>query len=255
MALKDWQQAQADLTSAQNDLRTVQTTLEAMRNRLRILGKTDAEIDGFQQTGKITPDSTVYAPLPGTIVQRKAGPGQYIGAGASDPVFVIGDLSTVWLLAFVRESDAPKVKVGQSIKFTVLAYPDRVFEATINYVATAIDPTSRRRTVRAPIDNSQGLLNPEMFANVAIILDEGGGPTAVIPREAVIYEGDTARIWVAVEDRALELRQVKLGQSNGRLIQVLDGVRPGERIVTRGSLFIDRLGQAMQEVAVHFGLS
>src|SRR5262245_52382390 len=241
MALKDWQQAQADLTSAQNDLRTAQTTLEAMRNRLRLVGKTDEEIDGFQKTGKITPDSTVYAPLPGTIVQRKAGPGQYIGAGASDPVFVIGDLSTVWLVAFVRETDAPKVKVGQSIRFTVLAYPDRVFEATINYVATAIDPTSRRRTVRATIDNSQGLLNPEMFANVAIILDEGGGPAAVIPREAVIYEGDTARIWVAVADRALELRQVKLGQSNGRLIQVLDGVRPGEKIVTRGSLFIDRI--------------
>jgi len=240
--LKDWQQAQADLTTAQNDLRTTQTTLEAMRNRLRILGKTDAEIDTFQKAGMITPDSTIYAPLPGTVVQRKVGPGQYISAGSSDPVFVIGDLSTVWLVAFVRESDAPKVKVGQAIKFTVLAYPDRVFEAEINYVATAIDPNSRRRLVRATIDNSQALLNPEMFASVTIVTDEGGGPTVAVPREAIIHEGDIVRVWVAVEnDRALELRQIRLGLSNGRLIQVLDGLKPGERVVTRGSLFIDRI--------------
>src|SRR5215813_7466387 len=241
MALKDWQQAQADLTSAQNDLRTVQTTLEAMRNRLRILGKTDPEIDTFQQTGAITPDSTVYAPLAGTIVQRKVGPGQYITAGSSDPVFVIGDLSTVWLVAFVRESDAPRVKVGQAVKFTVLAYPDRVFEGRINYVAAAIDPNSRRRLVRASIDNSQALLNPEMFANVTIVTDAGGGPTVAVPRGAVIHEGDVARVWVAADEQALELRQIKLGLSDGRLIQVLDGLKPGERVVTRGSLFIDRI--------------
>jgi len=241
MPLKDWQQAQADLTTAQNDLRTAQATLEAMRNRLRILGKTDPEIDTFQQTGAITPDSTVYAPLAGTIVQRKVGPGQYITAGSSDPVFVIGDLSTVWLVAFVRESDAPRVKVGQAVKFAVLAYPDRLFEARINYVAAAIDPNSRRRLVRASIDNSQALLNPEMFANVTIVTDPGGGLTVAVPSDAVIHEGDVARVWVAVDEQAIELRQIKLGLSDGRLIQVLDGVKPGERVVTRGSLFIDRI--------------
>ncbi|HLL26554.1 MAG TPA: efflux RND transporter periplasmic adaptor subunit [Xanthobacteraceae bacterium] len=245
MPLKDWQQAQADLTAAKNDLRTAETTLEAMRNRLRILGKTDAEIDTFQQSGAITPDSTVYAPLAGTIVQRKVGPGQYITAGSSDPVFVIGDLSTVWLVAFVRESDASKVKLDQTIRFTVLTYPDQVFEAKINYIATSIDPASRRLMVRATIDNSQALLKLEMFASVIIVTDEGVPMTAV-PREAVIYEGDIARAWVAVEEMAVELRTVKLGLSNGRLIQVLDGLAPGEKVVTRGSLFIDRMASGGQ---------
>jgi cobalt-zinc-cadmium efflux system membrane fusion protein len=245
IALKDLQQAQADLTTAQNDLRAAETALEAMRNRLRILGKTNEEIDTFQRAGVITPDSTVYAPLAGTIVQRKVGPGQYVGAGSSDPVFVIGDLTSVWLVAFVRETDAPKVKVGQPVKFTVLAYPDRAFEAKVNYVATAIDPGSRRRTVRATIDNSEALFNPEMFASVTIATAEGA-PSPAVPFEAVIYEGDSARVWAALDDGSIEPRRIKLGLSNGRLIQVLSGLKPGDKVITRGSLFIDRIAAGSQ---------
>lgn len=239
-SLKDWQQSQLDLTNAENDLRSAETSLEAMRGRLRILGKTDEEIDKFQKTGVMSPDSTVFSPLAGTIILRKAGPGQYVGAGSSDPVFVIGDLSTVWLAAFVRETDAPRVRDGQQIKFSVLAYPDRVFDAKINYVATAIDANSRRRLVRATIDNSQNLFNPEMFASVTIFTDEGGGPAAAVPRDAIIYEDDNARVWVTDDNKSLELREIKTGTSDGQLVQVLNGLKAGEKVVTKGSLFIDR---------------
>lgn len=247
IALKDWQEAQVNLTGAQNDVRSAEITLEAARNRLRLLGKTDAEIDAFEKTGVITPDAAVSSPLAGTIIQRKVGPGQYINAGASenDPVFLIGNISKVWLIAFIRESDAPKVKIDQMIKFTVLAYPEREFEARINYVATSMDPTSHRLMVRATIDNSEGLLKPEMFASVRIVTDEGG-PTAAVPREAVIYEGDTARVWVAREDQGVELRNIRLGLSSARTVQVLDGLEPGEKIITRGSLFIDRVAMSSQ---------
>src|SRR6266702_5774119 len=110
--LKDYQQSQANLIQAQNDLRSAQTALEASRNKLRILGFSEDDITTFRQKGGINPEITIYAPLAGTVVQRKVGPGQYVSSGASDPVYVIGDLSTVWLLAFVRESDAAKVAVG-----------------------------------------------------------------------------------------------------------------------------------------------
>jgi cobalt-zinc-cadmium efflux system membrane fusion protein len=160
-------------------------------------------------------------------------------------VFLIGNISKVWLIAFIRESDAPKVKIDQMIKFTVLAYPEREFEARINYVATSMDPTSHRLMVRATIDNSEGLLKPEMFASVRIVTDEGG-PTAAVPREAVIYEGDTARVWVAREDQGVELRNIRLGLSSARTVQVLDGLEPGEKIITRGSLFIDRVAMSSQ---------
>src|SRR5882757_4432015 len=102
--LKDYQQSQATLIQAQNDLRSTETALEAARNKLRILGLTDEAISTFQEKGSINPNTTIFSPITGTVVQRKIGPGQYVNSGASDPVFVIGDLSTVWLTAFVREA-------------------------------------------------------------------------------------------------------------------------------------------------------
>ena len=241
--LKEVQQAQGTLDAAQNDVRSAEVALEATRNRLRILGKTDQEITDFQEKGTINPATPIYAPIAGTIVQRKVGPGQYVGSGASDPVFIIGDLATVWLVAYVRETDAPLVHVGQPIYFTVLAYPDRTFPATISYVAAALDPTSRRLLVRASVDNSAGLLKPEMFASVKILTGESDIEIAV-PRDAIIYEGDTARVWVVRDDKGIELRRIKVGLTNGTMVEVLGGLAPSDRVITKGSLFIDRVASA-----------
>jgi cobalt-zinc-cadmium efflux system membrane fusion protein len=243
VALKEWQQSQNDLTAAQNDMRAAETALEAARNRLRILGRSDAEISEFQNTGHISAEIPIYAPIGGTIVARKVGPGQYVTAGSSDPVFVIGDLSTVWLVAYVRETDAAMVRVGQDVQFTVLAYPDRTFTAKLNYVAAGLDPASRRLMVRATIDNPDTLLKPEMYANVSIITARDLAGVAV-PREALIYEGSAVRVWVAHDDRTIELREIKTGLINGTMIQAVDGLRAGERVVTKGSLFIDRAASA-----------
>src|ERR1700694_5997864 len=237
--LKDYQQSQANLIQAQNDLRSSQTALEAARNKLRILGFTDEAISTFQEKRSINPNPTTSSPTAGTVVQRKVAPGQYVNSGASDPVFVIGDLSTVWLTAFVRETDASNVSVGQEVAFNVLALPGRPLTARINYVAAAIDPATRRLLVRATIDNKDGLLKPEMFANVTIY-SAGDHPAVGVPKQALIYEGNQVRVWVAHEDKTIELRQIKTGLTNGDLVEVEGNLKPGEQIVTKGSLFIDR---------------
>ena len=237
--LKDYQQTQANLIQAQNDLRSSQTALEAARNKLRILGLTDDAISTFQEKGSINRETTIFAPIAGTVVQRKIGPGQYIVAGASDPVFVIGDLSTVWLTAFVRETEASLVSVGQEITFRLLALPDRVLIGRINYVAAAIDPATRRLLVRATVDNKDGQLKPEMFATVTIYAP-GDQPSVGVPKQALIYEGDQVRVWVAHDDKSIELRQIKTGLTNGNLVEVKGNLKPGEQIITKGSLFIDR---------------
>jgi cobalt-zinc-cadmium efflux system membrane fusion protein len=237
--LKDYQQTQATLIQAQNDLRSSQTALEAARNKLRILGLTDEAISAFQDKGSINPETTIYSPISGTVVQRKIGPGQYVNAGASDPVFVIGDLSSVWLTAFVRETDASAVAVGQELTFNVLALPGRPLTARIDYVSAAIDPATRRLLVRATIDNKDGLLKPEMFANVTIY-SASDHPAIGVPKQALIYEGGQVRIWVAHEDKSIELRLIKTGLTNGDLVEVRGNLNPGEQIVTKGSLFIDR---------------
>jgi cobalt-zinc-cadmium efflux system membrane fusion protein len=237
--LKDYQQSQAVLIQAQNDARSATTALEAARNRLRILGLSDEAITAFQEKGRIDPETTIVAPIAGTVVQRKVGPGQYVTAGASDPVFVIGDLSTVWLTAFVRETDAATVSVGEDISFTLLALPGRDIAARINYVAAAIDPATRRLLVRATVDNKEGLLKPEMFANVTIY-SASDHPAVAVPKQALIYEGDQVRVWIAHDDKSIELRRIKTGLINGNLVEVTDNLKPGEKVVTKGSLFIDR---------------
>src|SRR5438034_2462416 len=159
--LKDYQQSQATLIQAQNDMRSSETAMQAARNKLRILGLIVDDIATFQEKCRINPETTVFAPIECTVVQRKIGPGQYVNAGASDPVYVIGDLSTVWMTAFVRESDCANVAIGQDVTFNVLALPGRSLSARINYFATAIDPPTRRLLVRATIDNKNGTLKPE----------------------------------------------------------------------------------------------
>jgi len=241
-SLRDFQQAQSDLVQARGDLRTAEALLEAARNRLVILGKTDAEIEAFRNSGKISPETPIHAPISGTVVGRKVGPGQFVSytsIGSIEPVFTIGDLSTVWLVAYIRESDAAKVRVGQELEFTVLSHPGRTFKAEITYVSAGLDPATRRLMVRATIDNAQRLFKPEMFANIVIFTDEGmTGPA--VARDAVIVEADGARVWVARDDMTAELRKVQTGMVSGGMIQILQGLQPGEKVITKGGIFVDR---------------
>ncbi|WP_298963304.1 efflux RND transporter periplasmic adaptor subunit [uncultured Methylobacterium sp.] len=238
VALKDWQQAQNDVIAAQSDQRAAEASLQAVKNRLRLLGKSEAEIEAFARSGAMSPETEIRAPIAGTIVQRKVGTGQYLSAG-SDPVFVIGDLSTVWLIAQVRDSEAAQIRKGQELEARVVGLPGRTFRATISYVAAALDPATRRLPVRAEIDNAEGLLRPEMFATFAILTGRAVSAPAV-PAGAVVYEGGRAHVWVERPDGAIEARGVALGLAAGGLIEVVQGLSPGERVVTRGSLFIDR---------------
>lgn len=239
--LKDWQQSQADLSSAQNDLRSAEAGLEAAQNRLKIAGFKEADIAAFAEKRQINPNTSISSPLAGTVVQRKLGSGQYIPSGSTDPAFVIGDHSTVWLTAFVRETDAYLVSVDQDVTFTVLALPGRQFRGRINYVASAFDPVSRRLPIRATVDNRNGLFRPEMFASVTLYSgSDQSEPSPSLPLSAVIFEGDNARVWVANDDLSLTMKTARTGLTHGNKVQILDGVRVGDKVVTQGALFIDR---------------
>jgi cobalt-zinc-cadmium efflux system membrane fusion protein len=239
-ALKDLEQAQSDLVTAQGDLRSAEISLAAARNRLRILGRSDEEIAQLERIDRIGAETVVSAPIDGTVIQRKVGLGQYITVGATDPVFTVGDLSTVWLVANVRESDAPKMKVGAAVEVTVLAYPGRVFNAKLAYVAPALDPNTRRLPVRAEIHNPGRELLPEMFASFRILAGDSRLMPAV-PQEAVVYEGAQARVWVArPEQKNVVSRQIEVGATTNGLVEVRKGLGVGETVVASGTLFIDR---------------
>jgi cobalt-zinc-cadmium efflux system membrane fusion protein len=229
-SLQDWQQAQSDLSGAE-------TALNATRNRLQILGKSQPEIAALEAAQSINPAATIAAPIAGVIVDRQIGPGQFLQAGGT-PVFTIADPSSVWLLANVRETDAGLVKVGQSVEVRVLAYPQRDFKARVTHVAALVDPVTHRLPVRAEIDNRDGALKPDMFANFRILTSDASESPAV-PEAAVVHEGDSAHVWVVAGD-LLAYRAIKTGRTSDALVEVLDGLKAGERIVTKGGLFIDQ---------------
>jgi cobalt-zinc-cadmium efflux system membrane fusion protein len=238
-ALKDWQQAQADLTSAQNDQKAAQIALMAAQDRLHILGQSDKIITQVAESGRTTTDLNVPAPISGFVLQRKLGLGQYLSQGATDSVFTIGNLSSVWLVANVRESDAPFVRVGQPVEVRVTAYPDKVFEAKITYVAASVDANTHRLPIRAEVANTDRLLKPEMWANFNISTSSSHKALAV-PEQAIIYEGDAARVWVADKAHAITAHEIETGITNGKYVEVISGVALGDDVLTQGSIFIDR---------------
>jgi cobalt-zinc-cadmium efflux system membrane fusion protein len=243
--LKDWQQSQVDLATAQGSFRSAQIALAAVRNRLRILGKSDADVAAIENTSdalNLSPEAMVFAPIGGIVTQRQVGLGQYINSaanGGSSPIFSIGDMTKVWLLANVHEDNAPSMRVGDPVEVHVLAFPGRRFSAKLIYVAASIDPNTHRLPVRAEVDNPDGALKPEMFANFSIIIGNSVDSPAV-PQEGVVYEGETARVWIAGKDKTLSLRQIRPGWVQDGMVQILEGVKAGEQVVTSGSLFIDR---------------
>jgi cobalt-zinc-cadmium efflux system membrane fusion protein len=243
--LKDWQQSQVDLASAEGTFRSAQIALAAVRNRLRILGKNDAEIAAIENAPdalNLSAEAMVFAPINGTVTQRQVGLGQYITSasnGGSSPIFSIGDMTKVWLLANVPEEDTPSMRVGDPVEVHVLAFPDRRFSAKLTYVAASIDPNTHRLTVRAEVENPDGVLKPEMFASFSIIIGDAVDSPAV-SEEGVVYEGETARVWIAGKDKTLSLRQIRPGWVQDGMVQILEGVQAGEQVVTSGSLFIDR---------------
>jgi len=239
-ALKDLEQSQSDLVGAQGDLRSAEIALAASRNRLRILGRSDEEIGRLEKIDRIGAETIVAAPINGTVIQRKIGLGQYIAVGGPDPIYTVGDLSTVWLIANVRESDAPKMKVGASIEVSVLAYPGRIFNARLAYVAPALDPNTRRLPVRAEISNPDRELLPEMFASFRILSGDSRLMPSV-PQESVVYEGALARVWVARPDqKSVVSRSIEVGATTNGLVEVRKGLSVGETVVAGGTLFIDR---------------
>ena len=132
--------------------------------------------------------------------------------------------STVWVVAYVRESEAPKVRVGQQIEFSVMAYPDQAFQATMTMSPPRSTPGRAACWFAPPSITRRCLFKPEMFASVTIYTSDAKA-TVAVPRDAVIFEAGHARVWVVKADRSIEERQVKTGLVSGALIEVVDGLR------------------------------
>lgn len=251
-ALKDLQQARSDLVNAQSAVRIADSAVGAARDKLVVFGKTPAEIGRLAGAGNVAgihAETNLRAPIGGTVVTRAVADGQYVTGGSGQQAFVIADLSRVWLVAQVAESDASRVHLGDHLSVTTTAYPGREFDAVVDNVAAQIDPVTHRLAVRATIANPDGALKPQMFADFVIknplapaLARPVGQSFVSVPAEAVIHEGDAARVWVYLGRGRVAARPVTTGESHDGRVTVLSGLRPGDRVVSAGALFVNEAG-------------
>jgi membrane fusion protein, heavy metal efflux system len=238
-AFKDVEQAATDFKNAQNDLKTAQGQAMAARNHLRApFGKNETEISKIETTHEVDRIAEIFSPIAGTVTARKVSPGQFVRADNTDPMFSVGDLSSMWLVANVAEIDIPLVKVGQAVAVHVMAYPGEEFRARITYVGASVDPAVRRLSVRAEISNPDGKLKPDMFASFRIVT---GAPTQSpsVPAGAIVREGDgTMTAWVTTDSKRFVKRTIKIGLQQDGFTQVIEGLRAGELVATDSALFL-----------------
>ncbi|MBX7222503.1 MAG: efflux RND transporter periplasmic adaptor subunit [Blastocatellia bacterium] len=244
LALKDLQQAQADVARCEGDYQRAQTGLTSAENKLTLFGLSAEDIAkvGKQVSSRVT----FRAPIGGTVVERKVGLGQYLKPDAADPVFVIADLSTVWVQADVYESDLASVKLNAPVSITVPAYPSQIFPAKITFISPTVDPATRTIRVRCTVENPQRLLKPDMFANI-VISGAAAEQVPVIPSEAIVTEGDSAAVFVEISPGRFLRRQITVGPEEKGMVIVKNGLKPGENIAVRGALLLDELTKSSDE--------
>ncbi|RAI44461.1 efflux RND transporter periplasmic adaptor subunit [Rhodoplanes roseus] len=237
-ALKEWQQAQALLVAAENDVRAAETALDATRQRLRIIGRSDAEIDELAARGVTSRIVVIRAPIAGTVTARKVAVGQHVRGELSEPLYSIADLSSMWLKALVPEADLGAVRVGDRLDVKVSALKGRSYRAPIAVIGSLSDAVTHRVVVRAELPNPDGALKAEMFATVTIETVDGRSAPAV-PIQAVIREGARDVVWVEIEPLVFQRREVTLGMEQDGWFEVREGIAVGDDIVAVGAIFIE----------------
>ncbi len=229
--------AQKDVDQAKSDQQTAEGNLRAARDAARIFGKTEDEMDQIIRERKADSMLIVRSPITGQVTQRTAAPGLFVQPGNAPAPFTVADTSTMWMLANVVESDAPLFRVGQPIQVRVAAYPNRAFDGVITVLGAQIDPATRRLWVRSEIKDPDSLLRAGMFANFTISISAPIQATAV-PNSAVVREGDgSMSVWVTTDRKRFEKRIVKIGLQQDGMTQILEGLEPGELVVTEGARF------------------
>jgi cobalt-zinc-cadmium efflux system membrane fusion protein len=222
------------------ELLSSQAEANEAHDRLKLLGMSDEEFRRLERSRKIRSVVPIVAPFAGRIIGRKLTRGEVVET--TENLFVIADLSEVWVQANIPEKDIPFVHSirgggGTQVEVRINAYPKEVFKGPITYVGDVLDPVTRTMQLRVELPNSDGRLKPEMFATIRLFSETQPDRLAV-PDAAL--QRDQGRTFVFVQRSATEyeLREVQVGESNGTLTAILGGLTEGEQVVTRGAFVL-----------------
>ena len=213
-----------------------ETEVAAARQRLLLLGLSPERVTALRGADEIVSEVVVPAPGAGTVVARAVNPGQVVSAGQE--LFVVADLSTVWVIGDLYEKDFASVRTGAEAIVSVPALPP--IRGRVAYIDPRVDPAARTAKVRVEVANPAGALRLGMFVSVSFTVPATAGAVAVVPRAAIQAIGGRSVVYVAAdgdEGRFIE-RAVRVGAPVGDAIEVIEGVKPGERVVSEGSFFL-----------------
>jgi Cu(I)/Ag(I) efflux system membrane fusion protein len=222
------------------------STIESdARTRLSLLGISDPDIHEIETTRKPLRAVNIRSPIDGYIGKRTAQAGLYVSPGQE--LFELADLSSVWVVADVYESDIGRVKVGQRASISLQAVPGKIFHGKVSFIYPVVSPTSRTVQVRMDFRNPELVLRPGMFADVTF--DLGAVDGLAVPSDALVETGESQYVFVALPGGRFEPRRVTVGVHTGQRVQILSGVSAGEKVVTTANFLIDsesRLRAAIQ---------
>ncbi len=222
--------ARKEILQAETDYKTAQTELHTDEERLSLYGVSVADLQGDNHKKPLLP---VRSPIGGIITEKHAIVGEL--ADPAKSLYTVADLSSVWVLVDIHEKDLAKVRRGQATTVIVGAFPDQKFRGRITYLADLVDEATRTVKARVEVPNPGRKLKPEMFATVELALAADAPPVLAVPEEAVQELDGKKLIFVAEKDTEFEPRAVELGRASGGMVEVVSGLKEGERYAVKGA--------------------
>jgi membrane fusion protein, heavy metal efflux system len=226
-----------DLVQAENEFLKFRAEYRRARERLLALRVPASELDKPRSQQTISSRFDLKSPLAGTVVERNVTVGQTVGNDAAQVLYTIADLHVLQVIGEVYEKDLRRINRGGPASVTVEAYPTETFDATVVYVGDVVDSTTRTIKIRCDVKNTALMLKPEMFARVNLKLGNDI-PVMVVPKEAVIELGGRGFVYAQTAPDTYVRKPVVTGTIAGDLIQIREGLEPGERVVIKGGLLL-----------------
>ncbi len=221
--------------------------VEASRDRLLLWGITEEQIGKLSQTGKVQDHMTIYAPESGTVIKKDVTKGQYVKEGSM--MYTIADMAHLWMMADIYEYEMGLIKLGQDVEITTAAFPGQVFTGEVTFIEPFLNEVTRSLKVRVDVPNPNLELKPAMFVNATFKIplgkpdQKGTAEVLSIPRSAVLYTGLRKLVYVEIEKGLFEAREIKTGYDAEGYVEVLDGLKEGDVVVTRGAFLLDAESQ------------
>jgi membrane fusion protein, copper/silver efflux system len=222
-------------TTAQMLTFDIEAVLKVAKQKLMLWEIPEAQINKIEATKEPMKTFTVNSPVNGYILQKPVVKGTRLSPG--DKIVDMVDLSSVWIIADVFEPDLLHVKVGQKAKITLSYFPDKTFSAKIDFIYPFLAEETRSAKVRFSLPNPQMLLKPQMFTTVEIAVDLG--KRLAVPDSAVLDSGKRQLVYVDKGDGYFEPRVIVTGLRADGMVEVLRGLKPGERVVSSAAFLID----------------